>query len=68
MLWNYDRRVLAVLALFVLGTISELSTLFSSWRWWINLLSPQLPVVQILAFTCTLLSSLLIEDFKMAPA
>lgn len=27
MLWNYDRRVLAVLAVFVLGTIGELSPL-----------------------------------------
>jgi hypothetical protein len=26
-LWNYDRRVLAVLAVFVLGTIGELSPL-----------------------------------------
>jgi hypothetical protein len=28
-LWNYDRRVLAVLALFVLGTIGEPSPLSS---------------------------------------
>ena len=41
MLWNYDRRVLAVLALFVLGTISELSPLSGSCRAFIiNYVSP----------------------------
>ena len=69
MLWNYDRRVLAILALFVFATICEPSRRsLSSVTLLTKYVSFQLLAVQILAYTCTIPSSLRIKHFKVARA